>query len=181
MTMSEMPLVDTAISTRLLTRIIVGLIAAWSLMSGVALTFFHGAASGALGAGVEDIAGQRLVGGHVLLLVPIYVLIAWKPEKYPALHWVPFAGQAVVFLGVGYNILSGVTEFSDGILPVAVSGIFLGLLAFIWITAQRAMAKAKYEADEALEEELPPEAPSSPAATSDGQNTTIDESLDSLR
>ena len=140
---------DTQISTRVLTRIIVGLIAAWSLVYGIVLAFFHDASTGALGAGVEDVAGQRLVGAHMLLLVPVYMVIAWHPERYPMLHWLPFAGQLAVFFAVGYSILSGTIGVSDGILPVAVSSIFLGLLAFIWITEQRAVAKAKLEADEA--------------------------------
>ncbi len=140
---------DTQISTRILTRIIVGLIAAWSLVYGVVLALFQDASTGALGAGVEDAAGQRLVGAHMLLLVPVYVLIAWHPERYPMLHWLPFGGQLAVFAAVGYSMLSGTIGVSDGILPVAVSSIFLGLLAFIWITEQRAVAKAKLEADEA--------------------------------
>ncbi len=145
----EIEALDTQISTRILTRIIVGLIAAWSLVYGIVLAFFHDASTGALGAGVEDTAGQRLVGAHMLLLVPIYVLIAWHPERYPMLHWVPFGGQLAVFLAVGYSMLSSTIGVSDGILPVAVSAIFLGLLAFIWITEQRAVAKAKLDAQEA--------------------------------
>jgi hypothetical protein len=140
---------DTQISTRMLTRIIVALIAAWSLVYGAVLAFFNDASTGALGAGVEDAAGQRLVGAHMLLLVPVYLLIAWRPERYPMLHWLPFGGQLAVFFAVGYSMLSGTIGVSDGILPVAVSSIFLGLLTFIWITEQRAVAKAKLEAEEA--------------------------------
>jgi hypothetical protein len=140
---------DTQISTRILTRVIVTLIAAWSLVYGAVLAFFHDASTGALGAGVEDIAGQRLVGAHMILLVPVYLMIAWHPDRYPMLHWLPFGGQLAVFFAVGYSMLAGTIGFSDGILPVAVSSIFLGLLAFIWITEQRAVAKAKLEAEEA--------------------------------
>lgn len=150
--MSDQPdieVLDTQISTRLLTRIIVGLISAWSLVYGIVLTFFHDASTGALGAGVEDEAGQRLAGVHMLLLAPVYLVIALRPERYPGLHWVPFGGQLAVFFAVGYSMLSGTIGVSDGILPVAVSSIFLGLLAFIWITEQRAVAKAKLEAEEA--------------------------------
>jgi hypothetical protein len=140
---------DTQISTRILTRIIVLLIAAWSLVYGLVLCFFHGASTGALGAGIEDVAGQRLTGAHMLLLVPVYVMIAWRPEQYPMLHWLPFGGQLAVFFAVGYSILSGSIGVGDGILPVAVSAIFLGLLSFIWITEQRAVAKAKLEGEDA--------------------------------
>ena len=145
----EVDNLETQISTRILTRIIVALIAAWSLVYGIVLTLFHDASTGALGAGVDDVAGQRLVGAHMLLLVPVYLMIAWHPERYPMLHWLPFGGQLAVFFAVGYSILSGTIGVSDGILPVAVSAIFMGLLAFIWITEERAVAKAKMEAEEA--------------------------------
>jgi len=150
---------DTQISTRILTRIIVLLIAAWSLVYGMVLCFFHSASTGALGAGVEDVAGQRLTGAHMLLLVPVYVMIAWRPERYPMLHWLPFGGQLAVFFAVGYSMLAGSIGVDDGILPVAVSSIFLGLLSFIWITEQRAVAKAKLEGEDAalaLTHEQPP-------------------------
>jgi hypothetical protein len=125
------------------------LIAAWSFVYGAVLAFFHDASTGALGAGVEDVAAQRLVGAHMLLLVPVYVLIAWHPDRYPTLHWLPFGGQLAVFFAVGYSMLAGTIGVSDGILPVSVSSIFLGLLLFIWITEQRAVAKAKLEAEDA--------------------------------
>jgi hypothetical protein len=86
----------------------------------------------------------------MLVLVPIYVLVAWKPERYPMLPWLPFAGQAAVFFSVGYSILSGDTEFGDGILPVAVSGIFAGLLGFVWITEQRAIAHERLATDDSF-------------------------------
>jgi hypothetical protein len=140
---------DTQISTRLLTRLIVTLIAAWSLVYGGVLLFSNAASSGALGAGVEDVAGRRLVGAHMLLLVPAYFLIAWRPAHYPMLHWLPFGGQLAVCLAVGYSVLDGTIGLSDGILPIAVSAIFLGMLAFIWITEERAVAKAKLEAEAA--------------------------------
>lgn len=132
-------------------RMVVGLIAIWSLLAGLVLVFFHGSGSGALGAGVVDSSGQRLAGAHMLVLVPVYVLIALKPERYPMLPWLPFAGQAAVFFSVGYSILSGATDFGDGILPVAVSGIFLALLGFIWITEQRAIAHERMGDDELLD------------------------------
>jgi hypothetical protein len=142
---------DTTISTRILMRIVVGMMAIWSLLAGLVLVFFHGSGSGALGAGVFDASGQRLAGAHMLVLVPVYVLIALKPERYPMMPWLPFAGQAAVFFSVGYSILSGGTEFGDGILPVAVSGIFLGLLGFIWISEQRAIAHERMAEDDSLD------------------------------
>jgi hypothetical protein len=142
---------DTTISTRILMRIVVGLIAIWSLLAGLVLVFFHGSGSGALGAGVVDSSGQRLAGSQMLVLVPVYILIALKPDRYPMLPWLPFAGQSAVFFSVGYSILSGATDFGDGILPVAVSGIFLVLLGFIWISEQRAIAHERMAADDSLD------------------------------
>lgn len=148
---TEPSVTDTTISTRILMRIIVALIAVWSLLAGLVLVFFHGSGSGALGAGVADPSGQRLAGAHMLVLVPVYLLIAWKPDRYPMLPWLPFLGQAAVFFSVGYSILSGNTDFGDGILPVAVSGMFLGLLGFVWITEQRAIAHERMAAQDLLD------------------------------
>ena len=150
-----------------MTRIIILLIAIWSLVAGILLVFFHGAASGTLGAGVSDAAGQRLVGAHLLILVPVYLMIAWHPERFESLLWLPFAGQLIILLSVGYGITSGDTKFADGAMALAVSAIFVGLLSFIWISEQRAMARAKLEADESHMDWL------------DDQETSGDDDLDS--
>ncbi len=143
----ELP-TEAAISTRLLLRVIVFLIALWSLFAGVMLTAFNGASSGALGAGVADDAGQRLAGVHLLLLVPAYVMIAWQPERYGGLIWLPFFGQVAVASAVGYSIITSDTDFSDGILAVAVSLILGGLFGFVWISQQRSVAQARLEAED---------------------------------
>ena len=154
---SDLP--EPAISTRLLLRIIILLIAIWSFIAGVVVVAFHGASSGALGAGVEDEAGQRLVGAHLLVLVPAYLLLAWRPERLPAMLWLPFAAQLAIVLAVGYNILTGETDFSDGILAVAVGGIFVVLLAFVWVFEQRSLATSKLTGEQPGESEgLGPEA-----------------------
>jgi hypothetical protein len=143
---------ETSISTTVLTRILIGLIAVWSLIAGLVLVFFQGSGSGALGAGVEDVAGQRLLGAHLIMLAPVYALIAWRSEHYKGLLWLPFASQLAVFFAVGYSILIGDTEFGDGMVAVAVSGIFIGLLGFVWISEQRTLARIRLEEEEA---ELP--------------------------
>ncbi len=140
---------ETTISTTVLTRILIGLIAIWSLVAGLVLVFFPGSGSGALGAGVEDVAGHRLLGAHLIVLAPVYVLIAWHHNEYRGLFWLPFASQLVVFFAVGYSILNGDTDFGDGMVAVTVSGIFIGLLGFVWISEQRTLARARLEEDEA--------------------------------
>jgi hypothetical protein len=142
---------DATISTRVLTRVIVLLIALWSFIAGIVLVGFHGASSGALGAGVTDHAGQRLVGAHLLILVPAYVVLALQPERYQVFFWLPFAGQLAIVLSVGYGIVTGGTDFQDGILAVAVSAILVGLLAFVWISEQRSVARTRAENEEERE------------------------------
>ena len=39
---------------------------------------------------LSDLAGQRLVGAHLLLLVPVYVLLLWRFDSYRGLLWLPF-------------------------------------------------------------------------------------------
>ncbi len=134
-----------SISTQLLTRVIILLIAVWSLLEGVVLVGFHGASSGALGAGVTDQAGQRLAGAQLLVLVPAYLLIAWRLPRYQAFVWLPFAAQLAVSLTVGYGIVEGDTDFGDGILACSVSAIFAVLLGFVWISEQRILARDKFE------------------------------------
>jgi hypothetical protein len=138
---------EATISTLILTRIIVLLIAVWSLVAGTVLVGFHGATSGALGAGVTDEAGQRLLGAHLLILVPAYLLIAWRPERHKSFLWLPLAAQLATVSAVGYSILTGETDFGDGILAAAVSGIFVVLLGFVWISEQRSVSRAKYETE----------------------------------
>jgi len=155
---------DTSISTTVLTRILILLIAVWSLLAGLVLVFFQGTGSGALGAGVNDVAGQRLLGAHLIVLAPVYALIAWRSRQYQGLFWLPFASQLAVFFAVGYSVLIGDTEFGDGMVAVTVSAIFIGLLSFVWISEQRTLARRRLEEDEM--EWL-------------GQDTSIEETADS--
>lgn len=145
-------------STRLLMRLTIGLIAGWSLAIGLVLVAFRGASSGVLGAGLNDAAGQRLVGMHLLLLVPVYVLLVMRFDHHRSLLWLPFAGQAVVVLSVGYSILAGDSSFLDGVLAVLVSGSLGGLYGFIWLTEQRSNARARYDASESAASGEPPAA-----------------------
>jgi hypothetical protein len=148
---------DATISTRQLMRIVVLLIAVWSITAGVVLLAFPNAGSGALGGGIADRAGQRLIGVHLLLLAPVYLVIAARLDRYQGLLWLPIAGQVALALTVAYNIISGDTSFSDGALSSVISLIFAGLLGFVWITEQRTIARDKMLADtDAMSRGLPP-------------------------
>jgi hypothetical protein len=133
------------VSTDLLMRIVIFLVAVWDAVAGVVLLGFHGASTGALGAGLTDEAAQRLLGAHLLVLVPVYVLIALRLPKYIGLLWLPFASQSAVVLVVGYNMIKGDTGFGDGILALAVSLIFVALLGFLWVTEMRTTARLQLD------------------------------------
>jgi hypothetical protein len=89
----------------------------------------------------------------------MYLLLAWRPERYRACS--AAVAQAGVVLVVGYNMLVGETEVGDGLLAFAVSLIFSAVLAFLWITEQRTVARLKAEAEIGGEEHgrLPPDFP----------------------
>jgi hypothetical protein len=157
--MAAPPLTEATISTRILTRLIVLLIALWSLLAGLVLVGFHGASSGAMGAGVTDEAGQRLVGAHLLVLVPAYLLLAWRPDRYQAFLWLPLVAQAAVAVAVGYSMISGESAFGDGILVFTISAMFAGLLGFVMMTEQRTAARVKFDASQ--------------SAASDGADTAL--------
>ena len=157
----EAPRPQVTVPTDTLMRIVIGLLAVWDALAGLALVAFHGATSGALGAGVEDEAGKRLLGVHLLILVPVYLLLAFRLQRYLALLWLPIAAQASVVLVIGYNMLKGDTRFGDGILAFAVSLIFVALLGFLWITERRTAARLQME-----DQQSPSEGQSSPGVPS---------------
>jgi hypothetical protein len=139
------------VSTRLLLRILILFIAAWSLLLGLILVGFQGAGAGALGAGVTDAAGQRLAGAQMLAQAPFYALIAWRLQRFQAFVWLPIAGQAAIALTVGYSLVARETAIADGLLACALSAFFAGLLAFLWVTEQRSLAAGRVDAGSGVE------------------------------
>lgn len=133
-------------SSAMLIRLTVVLIAVWSGAAGLMLTIFAGEGAGALGSGVADDAGSRLAGAHMLVLTPLYVLIAWMPHRFAMLLWVPFFAQAATALMIAYSIMAGDTNTLDGLPFMVISGSLAGLLGFFWVSEQRAVARRKYEA-----------------------------------
>ncbi len=115
-------------------RLVLFLLALWTGLSGLALTLFQDASgatiAGGLGGG-QGHAAQRLVGVHLLVLAPVYALIAWYPKRYRLLLWVPYAAQGGVVITTLYDIMRGYRTFTDGALPLFVAVIFLALLLYV--------------------------------------------------
>ncbi len=139
-------------------RLLLVLLAIWTLFSGLALTFFQEATAATIGGGLEggeSSAAQRLLGVHLLVLAPLYGLLAWEPRRYRLLLWVPYAAQGGVVAAAAYDIIAGDRDFQDGALPLVVAAIFLVLLVYVW-TAGRVPEALEEEAGPS-DESLPPE------------------------
>jgi hypothetical protein len=107
-------------------RLLLGLLAAWSFFAGFALLI------GALPLG-DDQLGERVVGAHMIVLSPVYGLLAWRRSAYRLFIWVPYAAQAAI-------VLPGLWEFvvnqnGDGGVLLIVSIIFLVLLIYLWTSS----------------------------------------------
>lgn len=116
-------------------QLILILLAIWTFFSGLALVFYQSGAAATIGGGLEGGEGeaaQRLLGVHLLVLAPIYGLLASDRERYRMFLWVPFLAQAGVVFVTGFDIVTGDRDFADGALPLIVAVIFLTLLIFVW-------------------------------------------------
>ncbi len=116
-------------------RLLLVLLAIWTLFSGLALTFFQGASAATIGGGLEGgegAAAQRLLGVHLLVLAPIYGLLAWDPKRFRLLLWVPFVAQAGVVAATVFDLATLKRDFVDGALPLIVASVFLVLLVYVW-------------------------------------------------
>ena len=123
------------ISAQSVLRLVIGLLAMWTLLSGLALTFFQDASAATIGGGLEGGQGeaaQRLLGVHLLVLAPIYVLLAWDPRRFRLLLWVPYAAQGGVVAATAFDLLTTSRDLRDGALPLIVATIFLVLLVYVW-------------------------------------------------
>ena len=115
-------------------RLVLVLLALWTLLSGLALTFFQDASDATIGGGLhggQGAAAQRLLGVHLLVLAPIYGMLAWEPKRFRLLLWVPYAAQGGVVATTLYDIVSGDREFSAGALPLIVAIVFFVLLLYV--------------------------------------------------
>ena len=107
-------------------RLLIVLLAIWSFIEGFAL--FTGSFD-ALTLGGHDRTAEQVVGAQMIVLVPVYSLLAWRRERYRLLIWVPYGAQLAIILPLAWSLLKGNT---DGLLMLIVSLIFFVLLFYFW-------------------------------------------------
>jgi hypothetical protein len=69
----------------------------------------------------------------MIVLAPIYALVAWRRTEYRYFVWVPYAGQLAIILPSLWELVFG--DF-DGALLLIVSIIFLALLVYVWTSSR---------------------------------------------
>lgn len=163
------PVAPGTVNAQSALRLVLLLLTMWTLLSGLALTFFQGASGATIGGGLEGGQGeaaQRLLGVHLLVLAPVYGLIAWQPERYRLIGWLPYVTQGGVVLVTLFDIVTGKRDIQGAALPFFVALIFLVLLIYFWRAAriENPLADPAPESRAALP---PPAAPEHgpPAAT----------------
>ena len=148
---------EAVISAQSMLRLLLVLLATWTLFSALALIFFQESAGATIGGGLgggEGAAAQRLLGVHLLVLAPIYALLAWEPRRFRLLLWVPYAAQGGVVAATCYDIITNKRDFSDGALPLIVASVFLVLLVYVWRAGRRPEAAEAEERGQAAEMEV---------------------------
>ncbi|MDP9238437.1 MAG: hypothetical protein M3P30_13770 [Chloroflexota bacterium] len=107
-------------------RLLIILLALWTFLEGFALVTggLH-----ALSLGGHDRTAERIIGAQMIVVVPVYVLIAWQRDRYRLLIWVPYGAQLAIILPTGWALLHA---DRDGALLFVVSLIFFVLLFYFW-------------------------------------------------
>jgi hypothetical protein len=154
-------------------RLVLILLAVWTAFSGLALVLFQSGSAATIGGGIdggEGVAAQRLLGVHLLVLAPLYGLLAWDPARHRRLLWLPYAAQGGVVVVTLYDIMAGDRDIQDGMLPLIVAATFLVLLVYVW----RAARPAGHVSLPMLEGEvtvIEPEPPQPPARFAEADDT----------
>jgi len=134
-------------------RLLLILLAIWSFIEGFAL--FTGGFE-ALTFGGNDRTAERVIGGQLIVFVPVYGLLAWQREKYRLLIWVPYGAQLAIIVPTAWALLQGDT---DGLLLLVVSATFFALLFYFWWQSHPLDFFRGEEAEAFEEEEEAPDGP----------------------
>lgn len=118
---------DALVSAQATFRLLLILLAVWTFFAGFSM-LTQGV--GALSFGRDDAGAERVIGAQMLMLVPLYALLAWRRREYRLLLWVPYVAQVAVILPVLWELLFGDGD-ADGLLLFIVAAIFLALLVYV--------------------------------------------------
>jgi hypothetical protein len=135
-------------------RLLLVLLAVWTFFAGFSL-LTQGVGALSFGGGA---AAERVLGGYLLILVPIYGLLAWRRDEYRLLIWVPYAAQVAIIVPTFYDLtISHQGHFGDSALILIVSLIFLALLVYLWWSSHPVHHFLGGEDEEDWDEEVEPD------------------------
>ncbi len=110
-------------------RVLLVLLAAWTFFAGFSL-LTQGVGALSFGGGP---AAERVVGAQMLVLVPVYGILAWRRDEYRLLLWIPYAAQLAIIVPTFYDLtISHSGRFQNSALIFIVSLIFFVLLVYVW-------------------------------------------------
>jgi hypothetical protein len=110
-------------------RLLLILLATWTAFAGFAMLT---QSVDALTLGASESSTERVAGAYMLVLAPVFALLAWRRQQYRLFIWVPYAAQLAIILPLLWGILTGDGDAGDGLLLLIVSVIFLVLLVYLW-------------------------------------------------
>ena len=110
-------------------RLLIILLAIWSFVEGFALFAGRVDALTLGGEARNERVAEQIIGAHMIVLVPLYALLAWRRDQYRVLIWVPYASQLAIILPLALSALRG---HPDGVPLLMVSVIFFSLLVYLW-------------------------------------------------
>ncbi|MEX0749545.1 MAG: hypothetical protein WD359_01950 [Dehalococcoidia bacterium] len=126
------------------------LLGVWTIFAGLALVT-QGVP--ALSLGAND-AAERIIGSQMLMLVPIYALIVWRPDENRLLRWIPYAAQLSIMLPFVWDtLITGDHTFTDGALLFVAAAVFLGVLVYLRSSAHPLGFFAVDSEDEEIDED----------------------------
>ena len=127
-------------------RLLLILMAIWSFFEGCALFFGLGGALTLGGSGKHQRVAEEIIGAQMIVLVPVYGLLAWRRDRYRSLMWIPYAAQLAMIIPLGISLL----RFQNvGVLLLVVSIVFFSLLVYFWWQS-RPFGSFRQKADVAL-------------------------------
>ena len=110
-------------------RLLIVLAGIWSFVEGFALFAGRVDALTLGGSGESERAAEQIMGAYMIVLVPVYALLAWRRERYRELFWMPYAAQLAIIVPLTFSLLRG---HPVGVTLLIVSLVFFSLLVYFW-------------------------------------------------